>query len=238
MYQEEKPYWYWFCRQVMEDRYKQLTFGELFTALLDRMETREIKINGVVEGLTDIAKQLANCHDIPKETEDSTMEMSCKINKYVELLKTKSCEQDYFILLRLSREVFTIILKLNFKRKSYQCDLDSLYHSYRIFIQKLEQLVKSFKEEVTRTHTEYFLKDGRYEPTYLGYMVYCVDIVNRFVKHLRSQVTSPETDTVIDIDEMVHFPTRMISDLFNWTGEFKEIDHYYWRIELNDIMGV
>lgn len=103
--------------------------------------------------------------------------------------------------------------------------------------QAIEQVANAFKKKVLKAHPAYFRRDGGYEPVHLSCLIYCVHLLEQTADLL----LGPAAQSMADSPDQAYvfgFPPEWLSRLLDWTGDREELEHYCWRQELNEIMGV
>lgn len=237
-------YYYWinYCSQCKHEKNswdsshyeKSWINGELFTAILDRLRYEGIDISEVLNNLDNISNKLKNrnkeldldikemLHKDSYSSEDieyliqinNTKKKVENICRYTSILKNPTIE-DYKILKELSKcvysEIESIIYNEILKNSITTSDIDNLKNS--IF-----NLKEDFKQSIIDSRMDYFETNNNKRAIHLGYKVYCLEFLERFLK----------CEFVLDLSDLheykdINFSKDKYSELLDWNGDLENL---------------
>lgn len=235
-------YWINYCNQCKQESFswyssyyeKEWINGELFTAILDRLRYEGIDIGGVLNNLDNISNKLENRNKeldleikemLHKDSYSSgDIEYLIQINntkkkvenicRYTSILKNPIIE-DYKILKELSKciysEIESIVHNQILKNSITTSDIHNLKNS--IF-----NLKEDFKKSIIDTRMDYFKKNNNKRVIHLGYKIYCLEFLDRFLK----------CEFVPDLSDLheykdINFSKDKYSELLDWNGDLEKL---------------
>ncbi len=235
MEKNKMPYWIWACIDAKELDYlsQPLVIGELFTAIVDRLDDHEMDISGVLDGFVKLGELMGHysCGQWG-ETAGRFRDQSHQLMRYAELLKSSGNERDYRLLKEISCSIFADIMRAHKQIEQCQIDPEPFGQMVAQLQAAIADVVERFKVDVLHRHAAYFRRDGWSEPVHLGYAVSCILAVEKMAKLLRLPVSVPASTF------SPTYPRSLLGDLLDWSGDFCEREAYYWRQELDEITGV
>ncbi|TBL80843.1 hypothetical protein [Paenibacillus thalictri] len=230
------PYWLWTRLQAKPVCSRQIGSGEVFVALLDRLDAFGIDIGGVTEEFANLADSAA-CMD-GEELEGG--EARCgdqigRLGRFAVLLRTRSGEREYEALRGLAGKLFAIIGEVNERTRLSPVGSEPFDRSASKLLQTLEHTMGLFRTKVLNSHASYFKPYSSYEPVHLGYMVYSVQLLEQWIERLRIRLSKPAAAFP---EETFYLKPGLFCDLLDWTGDAADLEYFHWRREFNEIAGV
>lgn len=244
-------YWVWVVREINRKNIESYNVncdywlnGVLFTLILDRMRDFGIDISPVNTAFNSLLKALNEENisidleikqtleegNFSKDFEDRLEEISdfkkvhVSLDCYVDGLECVY-EPNYYVLLETSNELVKNIRDILYEeyinRESYR----TLLNNIKVAVIKVN---KDFKSKILDMQFEYFAENtnSKATPTNLGYMLYCMEFMNRFATNMLTF----EVANIIDYED-VDFPSHMYKDLLDWENNIEDLIEEFNELE-------
>ncbi|MGL6104581.1 hypothetical protein [Romboutsia sp.] len=250
-------YWVWVVREI--NRENTLAYnvncdywinGVLFTLILDRMRDFGVDISPVNRSFNSLFKVLNDENilidlEIKQALEEGNFSKDFRdrleeISDFKKLHVSMDCfvdslecvyEPNYYVLLETSNELVKNIRDIFYEEYTNRESYIALLNNIKAAVISVN---KEFKNKILDMQFEYFANNinSKVTPTNLGYMLYCMEFMNRFANN----VLTFEVASRIDYED-VDFPSYMYQYLLDWENNIEDLIKEFNELEKEEYEG-
>ncbi|MGI2295655.1 hypothetical protein [Paenibacillus sp. GXUN7292] len=232
----ERPLWLWAILQLQNRSDREISIGEGFVILLDRLEAAGTDIAPVLYDVDQIADALAQYSSFSVEHADHKLRyFSGYVTSFSALLRGRSRDRDNEKLLELSKGIFDALVGAYNWLDAHELNSDLLDGGIECLHQSVQGIIQAMKSDVLDNHPKYYKRDGQLNPAHLGNKVFCIHMLEKIAQQLQ-----PPLGRLLNKAVVWEVPVRTseLRNLLDWDANYETEDHFFWREELNDIMGI